>query len=173
MGPDLSNEGTFRSLNWLVAFIDDPKSVQPGSTMPGFKDTLDENQVKDIAAFLYNQRGQAPEATPTPAPTPTPTATPSSGTPGPVSFSTDVKPILSRSCVGCHGAAALGGLNISTYDLLMKSGVVKSGNSAASELYQTLTGKTAGVPSMPPGTPLSAQEIDVIGRWIDQGAANN
>ena len=53
-GPDLSTVGSRRSVSFLEAFTRDPASVISGATMPGFKRTLSEAEIKDIAAYLYS-----------------------------------------------------------------------------------------------------------------------
>jgi len=47
----------------------------------------------------------------------------------------------------------------------MDSGTVIAGNTAQSVLYQSVNRGR-----MPPGLPLSQSEIDLIAKWIDQGA---
>lgn len=56
MGPDLTSEGSRRSLGFLEAFTADPASVVAGTTMPAFKDKLTQAQINDIAAYLSNQK---------------------------------------------------------------------------------------------------------------------
>lgn len=60
-----------------------------------------------------------PTAVPTPSETPSPSATPSpSPSPPPVSgptYHTDVAPIVSRSCSGCHGSGGIAPFSIQTY----------------------------------------------------------
>ena len=108
-----------------------------------------------------------------------------------VSFSRDVQPILTGSCLQCHDQAAEGesnsGLALASYgDLLAGTrfgSVVVPGSRESSVLYQTIAGLTAPEIRMPPhheesfaegqGTPLTRAEIETIGAWIDQGALDN
>ncbi len=60
IGPDLSAVGALRSPTFLEDFITNPKSVLPGATMPSYRNTLTKEQVQDIAAYLYSQKGAAP-----------------------------------------------------------------------------------------------------------------
>jgi hypothetical protein len=108
-----------------------------------------------------------------------------------VSFSRDVQPILTGSCLQCHDQAAEGesasGLALASYDDLMAGtrfgAVVVPGSPESSVLYQTIAGLTAPEIRMPPhheesfaegqGTPLTRAEIETIGAWIDQGALDN
>jgi ubiquinol-cytochrome c reductase cytochrome b subunit len=95
-GPDLSQEGSHRDINFLQSFINDPRSVVAGTDMPAFHDVLSSDQIKDIASYLFSLK--APLTTPTPTVTPT-------GTPTPVNASA----IYALDCVLCHGPNRLGG----------------------------------------------------------------
>ncbi|MBV8818669.1 MAG: DUF1549 domain-containing protein, partial [Acidobacteriaceae bacterium] len=86
-----------------------------------------------------------------------------------VDFDKDIRPILARSCWGCHSAAiASGGLRLDT-----RSGaapVLAPGNSAESKLLRRITGNGPG-PRMPLGSkPLSDEQIASIKQWIEAGA---
>ena len=71
----------------------------------------------------------------------------------------------------------MGGLNLTTHNLTMSTGkhapVIVPGNASKSVLYLSLKGEANGVPIMPPGAPLTAEVIDLVARWIDQGAPEN
>lgn len=121
VGPDLSREGSLRTVSFLQSFISDPQSVVPGATMPAFHSVLTPDQIKDIAAYLFSQKGPTPSAT-TPAPvSPAPNVTPTVTRPATVSPSASVKPtvtptatinvsqLYSVNCAGCHGAKREGG----------------------------------------------------------------
>lgn len=108
-----------------------------------------------------------------------------------VSFSNDIQPILQASCIQCHDEAAEGeavsGLSLKTYDDLLQGTrygqVVVPGSAMSSALYLTVAGKTAPEIRMPPhheesfasgkGEALSARQIELIERWINEGAPNN
>ena len=109
----------------------------------------------------------------------------------PVSYSQDIQPILAVNCYQCHDQAAEGeaisGLGLKTYEDLMQGTkygqVVVPGSAMSSALYLTVAGKTAEEIRMPPhhaeslaegkGVALSANQIDLIERWINEGAPNN
>ncbi len=110
---------------------------------------------------------------------------------GTVSYADDVKPIFDRYCVSCHAGTGEGA-NVSeylmtSYDEVMKGTkygqVVVAGSRMSSSLYLVVAGKTAPEIRMPPhndesfaqgrGVMLSADAIETIGLWIDQGAKNN
>lgn len=168
VGPDLSRVGSYRDLDWLRLYTENPRGLLPSTKMPAFKDKLNPAQIKDLAAYLYSLKGEEAAPSPTPALPPTASAE--------VSFSATVRPIFERSCNSCHGAAALGGLDLTRYDKLLTTGAhrpqVVPGNAAASLLYKRLIGRDGGAP-MPPDKPLPLPEIEAIARWIDQGALNN
>jgi uncharacterized membrane protein len=115
----------------------------------------------------------------TPA-SPEPAIEPQSG--GAVDFSRDVKPVLEKRCVSCHGPKKRKGrLGLHTWDLLLKGGkelgaAVVPGDASKSPLFARIAGSSAGASGdelMPPadeGGPLAAREIELIRHWIDQGA---
>jgi len=59
-----------------------------------------------------------------------------------LTFEKDVRPILERSCVSCHGAKKRGGLDLRTYQALFEGGDggtgVVPGNPDKSPLYETV-----------------------------------
>jgi hypothetical protein len=84
-------------------------------------------------------------------------------------FTDAVRPIL-RRCVACHGGAEpTGGLDLTTRANALKggdSGPALQPNDAPKSL---LFGKVSSR-KMPPKKPLSDAEVDVLRRWIDDGA---
>ena len=105
-----------------------------------------------------------------------------------VSYTADVQPIFDNYCVQCHTAAGEGeaasGFVVDNYDTVMKGTsfgpVVVPGSSMSSSLYLVVASKTDPKIHMPPhhddalaegrGFELSAENIDTIAAWIDQGA---
>lgn len=112
------------------------------------------------------------------------------GVPARVSFRRDIRPIIERpdgppaGCRRCHYRALssaqgfeLGGLDLTTLGTLRKGGIssgrtiVVPGNPEASVIVQKLEGTYARGERMPKGlTPLSRGEIDLVRRWIAEGA---
>ncbi len=108
-----------------------------------------------------------------------------------VSYTADVRPILAHSCGNCHNRTGEGlqasGFSVATYDDVMKGTrfgtVIIPGSSESSNLYRVIAGKVAREIRMPPhhdsshaqgrGQPLSADQVDTVKRWIDEGAKNN
>ena len=91
-----------------------------------------------------------------------------------VDFVRDIQPVLERSCAGCHGPAQqLGQLRLDSRQSLLhggaSQGVITPGDAENSPLYRRVAGLGAGA-RMPMGGELPASEIELIGRWIEQGA---
>ncbi|MDX2268830.1 MAG: PSD1 and planctomycete cytochrome C domain-containing protein [Bryobacter sp.] len=92
-----------------------------------------------------------------------------------VDFVRDVQPILKKSCNGCHGPALQsGGLRLDSKVAVERGGVsglaLLAGKAKDSVLYQRIMGM-GGQARMPMGNkPLPQEQIDVLARWIDEGA---
>src|SRR5215510_5351424 len=92
-----------------------------------------------------------------------------------VNFARDVRPIFERNCFGCHGAErAMSQLRLDVRRLAMKGGqsgaVVIPGDSEASRLMRRVLG-LGGEQRMPLGKePLKPEQIEILRRWIDEGA---
>lgn len=91
--------------------------------------------------------------------------------PDTISYNEDIQPIFNQSCVQCH---TTGGINPdltagNSYNALLNGGYVIPSNAEGSPLYQSLIGN----PQMPPGAPLSQDKIDLVKKWINDGALNN
>jgi len=102
--------------------------------------------------------------------------------PDEVMFNRDIRPILSDKCFHCHGFDAnsrKAGLRLDTpegayaaFDGAFTSHPVVPGDRDGSEVWQRVRADDPGDIMPPPdyNKPLSQREIDLIGRWIDQGA---
>ncbi|MEL7159367.1 MAG: PSD1 and planctomycete cytochrome C domain-containing protein [Bacteroidota bacterium] len=94
----------------------------------------------------------------------------------PVSFAADIRPILKRKCMSCHGGVRQqGGLSFLFEEDLYgetRSGktAVVPGDPLGSEMYQRVISDRAQLVMPPEGDPLSAEEAETIRRWIEQGA---
>ena len=88
-----------------------------------------------------------------------------------VSFLKEVAPLLTKNCLACHNAKdSKGGFNLTTFESLMKGGeegdTVVPGDGEFSNLSLVLTDGT-----MPKDSdPLPQEQIDLITKWIDEGA---
>lgn len=93
-------------------------------------------------------------------------------------FAKDVKPILDKRCLSCHGKRQKGNFSVESFDKLMQTGdhkpAITPGDAANSLLIQMLRGvKTDAGGQMPPSKPLAKEQIELIERWVAQGAQNN
>src|SRR5690606_29807221 len=93
----------------------------------------------------------------------------------PVSFYRQVRPILQRNCTGCHQPAKDGGkLVLTSYEGLKQGGENGAGFEAGkpdeSNLLIYISGEE---PEMPRNAdPLKTKEVDLISRWITEGATD-
>ena len=97
------------------------------------------------------------------------------GPPSAIDFMRDVRPVLSASCVRCHGPRKTeGDLRLDTRAGLLKGGdsgaVVVSGDGKASLLYQRLVTEDPEKRMPRRRGPLTEVQIETVRRWIDQGA---
>jgi len=100
--------------------------------------------------------------------------------PAKVSFDKQIRPILQANCQGCHQPAkAKGGFVMTGFEKLLAGG--ESGDPAivpkhpeTSRLLEEVT-PVDGKANMPPDgrKPLSEAEIDLLKRWIAEGAVND
>lgn len=97
------------------------------------------------------------------------------GATGKVDFVRDVQPIFEAACAKCHfGEKVKGELHLDNKLLALKGGisgaVIIPGNSKDSRLMYRLLG-LGGEKRMPlGGEPLKPEQIEIIRRWIDEGA---
>ncbi|HEY7510483.1 MAG TPA: PSD1 and planctomycete cytochrome C domain-containing protein, partial [Vicinamibacteria bacterium] len=94
---------------------------------------------------------------------------------GAVDFVRDVQPILGVACVRCHrGAIDEGGLRLDVREGLVKGGesgaAIVPGDAAASRLYQLVTAADPDKRMPSKSDPLGPAQVEVLRRWIDQGA---
>ena len=94
-----------------------------------------------------------------------------------IDYLRDIKPLLAERCFACHGALRQrAGLRLDAVQLLREGGdsgpTIEAGNSTDSLLIDAVLG-SGGAAKMPPegeGARLNAEEIELLRRWIDQGA---
>jgi len=93
-----------------------------------------------------------------------------------VDFNTEVRPILNKHCVSCHGGVKQsGGFGLVFRDMALgktkngKTGIVP-GHPDQSELIARITHKDPAMRMPLDGQPLAVQDIKTLTRWIRQGA---
>lgn len=102
---------------------------------------------------------------------------------GEVSYKNDVLPIIHDYCLNCHEPGGKGyeksGLDMRTYQSLMKGTkfgtVIKPGDSFTSVLIQLVEGRAHASIKMPLGMNggLAKDKIEILKKWVNQGAKNN
>ncbi len=97
---------------------------------------------------------------------------------GDVEYVRDVKPIFTKYCVGCHNATDHeSDIQLHTLASIIKGGpdgaILVPKDPVASPLWRLMSGKQE--PKMPPedSPQPTSQDIDIIQRWIEQGAVGN
>jgi len=89
-----------------------------------------------------------------------------------VDFSQDIAPIIEQHCIQCHQPLNnKGDLSLATFEDLSDNEYVISGKADESYLVEVITSSEGEPPLMPKkGEPLSDKQIDLIRRWVNQGA---
>ncbi len=98
--------------------------------------------------------------------------------PAAVEFTREVRPLLARRCFNCHGPEpesreAEMRLDVRDSAVAVRDGeyaVIVPGNAADSELWFRITDPLDRMPPEEAGPALTEAEIDVLTRWINQGA---
>jgi len=99
-----------------------------------------------------------------------------------ISFNKDVMPVLVEHCIQCHKSGEAGhnesGFLMESYDSIMQGTklgpVIHPGQSHASTLQILVEHKADASINMPKGgIKLPQDKIEIIKKWIDQGAKNN
>ena len=100
-------------------------------------------------------------------------------TTAPIDFNRDISPILSDACFACHGpdtAQRKAGLRFDTKDgAFARTGVIVPGDSSNSRLIKRVAAPNPET-RMPPadsGKTLSTRQVELLRRWIDEGAKWN
>ena len=99
-----------------------------------------------------------------------------------VTYADDVEPIMQKHCAECHVAGRQGadatGFLVDSYESVMHESrfgpVVDPGSAKTSSLYNLVSADDHLTIRMPHGKdPLSAEEIETIRVWIDNGAVKD
>ncbi|OYW17957.1 MAG: hypothetical protein B7Z55_11540 [Planctomycetales bacterium 12-60-4] len=93
-----------------------------------------------------------------------------------IDFVADIRPIFEKHCYRCHGAdKQKSGYRVDVKSIAFQGGDayapnILPGKSAESPLYQFVNDPQADLQMPPDGPRLSAADVDILQRWIDQGA---
>ncbi len=120
-----------------------------------------------------------PAARPSPAGEPL-SASPDARTVKPVDFNREVRPILSKNCFACHGsdeAKRVKGLRLDQREAAVKplesgEAAIVPGDADSSNLVARISEEddTVRMPPRKAGNRLSPAKVDVLTRWVRQGA---
>jgi len=93
-----------------------------------------------------------------------------------VSFKADIAPILINNCLACHGPKkAEGGYRVDTYERFLREGdsgaaAITGGDHDDSESLRRIKSEDEFERMPLEGEPLSANEVELIEKWITEGA---
>ncbi|QRR02973.1 DUF1553 domain-containing protein [Dyadobacter sandarakinus] len=93
-----------------------------------------------------------------------------------VDYNAEVKPILNKHCMGCHGGVKKAGDVSFLFEHEMlepgKSGKIPvvRGNADASEMIRRIVSEDPDEKMPKNGTPLKENEIEILKQWINEGA---
>lgn len=92
-----------------------------------------------------------------------------------IDFERDVKPIFAKYCTECHGALnQTSDLRLDLRHTILKGGtsgaIVSPGRSSESRLIDVVSGSDPEYSMPPEGDSVPPEAIDILRRWIDQGA---
>ncbi|NNK80840.1 MAG: hypothetical protein HKO93_05020, partial [Flavobacteriales bacterium] len=97
--------------------------------------------------------------------------------PDSIYFANQILPLFVSSCAisGCHDAVtAEDDMVLDSYDNILGSGEIIPFNTGEGDIYEVITESDPDdIMPPPPESPLSQEQIDMIGLWISQGAQNN
>ncbi|MBM3764127.1 MAG: hypothetical protein FJW32_01940 [Acidobacteria bacterium] len=91
-----------------------------------------------------------------------------------VDYAKDIKPLFAEKCSACHGAESrMGALRLDNKEAALIGGqtaiAIIPGSAVRSLVYRRISSTNDG-PKMPPTGPLTDEQVDLIKRWIDEGA---
>ena len=92
-----------------------------------------------------------------------------------VDFAKDIKPLLLKHCISCHGAKKQeSGFRVDTHDATLAGGdrgvAFEVGESATSLLIRYVGGLDPDITMPPKGNLLPKKQVGLLRAWIDQGA---
>jgi hypothetical protein len=90
---------------------------------------------------------------------------------GAITFTKDVAPILQRSCVTCHRPGEMAPMSLMTYEDARPWARAIKTRTSAREMPPFHIDKSIGITRFKNDPSLSDDEIALIARWVDEGAA--
>ncbi|MFN3192336.1 MAG: DUF1553 domain-containing protein [Aureliella sp.] len=94
---------------------------------------------------------------------------------GTLQYNRDIRPILADHCFACHGldeASREADLRLDQREAAVESGVIVPGEAQSSEMIARILSEDADLVMPPPELkkPLSEEQIELLRRWVNQGA---
>jgi hypothetical protein len=90
----------------------------------------------------------------------------------PVDFAHDVLPLLTKHCAKCHTAGRYeGDVSLDTREAILELGIATPRAAADSSIIDRVSSDDPDYRMPPEGPPLTADEVDLLKRWIDEGLA--
>jgi hypothetical protein len=87
-----------------------------------------------------------------------------------IDFAHEIVPLIKARCAECHtNGKYKGSLSLDTRQTILQAKVVIPGKSGDSEIIKRITSDDPEKRMPPKGNRLSAREVELIKRWIDQG----
>ncbi len=94
-----------------------------------------------------------------------------------VYFKQQILPMIASNCAspGCHDAGTrANNVQLTDYSSIINTGRIVAGNPASGKFYRLISTTNPGdIMPPPPRNPLSAAQIALVKKWIEQGAKNN
>ncbi|HSH93429.1 MAG TPA: c-type cytochrome domain-containing protein [Roseimicrobium sp.] len=144
----------------MVAGLIEESLMPPPSDKPGESEPLTKEQISLLRAWI-DQGAEWPDG-------------PIALAAKPVTFAEDIAPMFQQACASCHGAAkAEGGFRVDSREAVLKGGAgygaaVKPGD-LKSPLVIIASGQDGDIPQ-PEKHKLPAKQLDLLKKWIEQGA---
>ena len=95
---------------------------------------------------------------------------PAAGTPGEVTFSKDIAPILQRSCQRCHRPDSIAPMSLITYDQVRPYARAIKQQTSLRQMPPWYIEKGIGIQKYRDDPSLSEAELALIAKWADSGA---
>jgi len=96
--------------------------------------------------------------------------------PDTVYFTNDILPLVVSSCgtTGCHDEDShKDGVILTDYTSIIRTGKIKAGDPGDSEFLESLTDDGDDLMPPPPFDPWNSDQVEMVRKWIAQGAQNN
>jgi mono/diheme cytochrome c family protein len=161
-GPAIAPGKSLESSIILMACgLIDEMQMPPPSDKPGESEPLSDEQIGILRAWI-DQGAKWPDG-------------PIKEYVKPVGFAADIQPVLQAACAECHGGSKIeGGFSVDSLASVLKGGefygkIITAGDVKKSPLMIIIAGKDTDLPA-PEKHRLPAKQIELVGKWIEQGA---